>query len=549
MLKLATILDNPGEPKSESQYRDPRALAELGYNGVVIYQTTGLSGVESPAAIDSGEMRRWVEGQFEQVSREIDRALGAGLAVYIAYDVLCLARSVLERDAPTLTCRNRPRTICPGSEPALSRSVRALEAALQRWPRLAGVVLRFGDNDAARLPYLVGNDIYSPHCPRCSDLDRAARVLAVLDRFHELVVRRQGKRLIARAWNLRPGGMHDTPAICEQVRDRLPGEPGDDRFVLSFKFSETDFWRYQRWNPASLCLGGRPILYELQCQREFEGKGGIPNWQVPLWRDGFVEMGDADRGGLARVSRKVNLAGLWAWVRGGGWGGPFVKNEAWIDANVVAVPRLADDPAIEPEALAQLWVRERLQVEDADAAQAVLATLTRSVDFIRQAFYVEPYARARRDHWHSNGDWVQDDLLDADAAWRVIQRIDEAQLDRVIAEKEAAIEAVARCRRDIESTLRSTNRAALEPLTNSLLYAHSLFTAVGELLAGLAYYRRHQASPSPTLADHCRRRLYNAQSFWNHHTQRHGSLAGCATSFRESGFWELTQRILSEIET
>src|SRR5690606_33238860 len=122
--------------------------------------------------------------------------------------------------------------------------------------------------------------------------------------------------------------MHDSVELCQRIAARLPGEEADDRLVLSFKFTQTDFWRYQRWNPSSLTFGGRPILYELQCQREFEGKGGVPNWQAPLWRDGAPEVAE-DVAGLANVADRVNLAGLWAWVRGGGWGGPFVASESW----------------------------------------------------------------------------------------------------------------------------------------------------------------------------------------------------------------------------
>mgnify|MGYP004166177951 CR=1 FL=1 len=50
MLKLATLIQNPGEPPVDSRYADPRELAELGYTGQVLYSTTALSGVASPDA-------------------------------------------------------------------------------------------------------------------------------------------------------------------------------------------------------------------------------------------------------------------------------------------------------------------------------------------------------------------------------------------------------------------------------------------------------------------------------------------------------------------
>src|SRR5436190_22001935 len=116
MLKLATLLDNPGEPQPESRYRDPRHLKALGYSGLVLYETTGLSGVESPDVIGSGENRRWVETQFEVIGEKMAKARAAGLEVYFVYDVLSIARAVVNREVGALVCKNRASTLCPASE-------------------------------------------------------------------------------------------------------------------------------------------------------------------------------------------------------------------------------------------------------------------------------------------------------------------------------------------------------------------------------------------------------------------------------------------------
>jgi len=69
MLKLATILDNPGEPPAETRYRDPEELRRLGYDGLVIYSTTGLSGLLGHDTIANADIRRWVADQFERAVR------------------------------------------------------------------------------------------------------------------------------------------------------------------------------------------------------------------------------------------------------------------------------------------------------------------------------------------------------------------------------------------------------------------------------------------------------------------------------------------------
>jgi len=72
MLKLATLINNPGEPEVSSRYNDPTQLRDLGYNGLVIYETTALSGVESADAIESSELRRWVQHHLDHLRQLYD---------------------------------------------------------------------------------------------------------------------------------------------------------------------------------------------------------------------------------------------------------------------------------------------------------------------------------------------------------------------------------------------------------------------------------------------------------------------------------------------
>ena len=548
MLKLATLIENPGEPGVESRYRDPVHLRELGYNAKIIYGTTALSGLESLEVIDDPELRRWTQQTADRLQQEARAAAAADLQVYLFYDVLVLPAALLARGRRGATCRRRDDVLCPGSPEAWELALRGCEAMLHRFPEASGIVLRFGDTDAPRLPHLVGNEIYTPHCPRCGELSYAARIVDAVSRFYDLVVERFDRRLIVRAWNLRPGGMHDKAELAAQVAAKLPGSPEDDRLMLSFKFTETDFWRYQRWNPASLACGGRPVLYELQCQREFEGKGGIPNWQPPLWRDGPPEIGgEGEPTGLAGASAHANVAGLWAWVRGGGWGGPFVRDETWIDANVWAVPRLADAPGADLRALAETWVRQELKLDEDAAVEAVCDVLMASAEVVRRAFYVEPFAQAKRDPWHPAADWLQDDVLDAHAAWRIVQRLSEPGMDRALSEKQLAAEEITRLRTRLQRLADDRGHRRLEPLVNSLAYAESLIETLRDLLAGLIAYRRHRRSPNPGTAEQARQALYEAQSHWSHHTQRLASRPGAASAFREEGLWDLSEQVFTDL--
>ncbi len=538
MLTLATILDNPGEPNAETRYRDFHELRRLGYNGLATYLTTGLSGLLGPQTISNADLRRWVDDQYDRLDQLARDARAADLRLYLAYDAPSLARELV---GSAMTCANQPHVLCPASNELLEMTGQCLEALIGRVDAVEGVVLRLGDSDAHRLAYLMGNDIYSPHCARCNSMGRADRLTRYIRFFYEQVVERLGRTLIVRAWNVRPGGLHDNAELCRRVAGQLPE---DDRLILSFKFTQTDFWRYQQWNPASLACGDRPIIYELQCQREFEGKGAMPNYQVPLWRDGMSELDDAE--GLSGIADRVNLAGLWGWVRGGGWGGPFITNEAWIDANVMAIPRLADNPKADVNALALAWIDERLDCRDASARSAIAQVLARSPQTVLESFYVGPYARMRSDPWYPSGNFVQDDMIDAEAAWSMIDRLPESVLDEAIHEKQRAVERIARDRRLLQQVSGQVIRPPGEALANSMQYAEALVEALQFLLVGLVNFRRYRRKADPATARAIREAVSHCQSYWNHH-QRYANFRGTASAFRSENLWDFTQQMLDSL--
>ncbi|MHC4994963.1 MAG: hypothetical protein ACYTGQ_07910 [Planctomycetota bacterium] len=544
MLKMAMILDNPGEQPHQTRYRDPSELRELGYSDLIIYPTTGLSGLLGPDTVSHSDERRWVTDQYDSVQRTTTEAKNAGLGVWLTYDAPSLARELV---GSAMTCTNQPQQmLCPASDELLDMSGQCLEALVSQISGVDGVVLRLGDNDAGKLGYLVGNDIYTPHCSRCNVLRPADRLVRFIRFFYELVVNQLGKRLIVRAWNLRPGGMHDNPDMCQEVVEQLPV---DDKLILSFKFTQSDFWRYQQWNAGSLRCGDRPVLYELQCQREFEAKGAIPNYQAPLWSRGMEEVDALEEPlGLAQVADRVNLAGLWAWVRGGGWRGPYIAKdtETWIDANVYAVPRLADDPKADPMELGRRWVSERLGCENDELAAAILEVLEHSSETALQAFYIGPYARARRDAWYPSANFIQDDQIDAEAGWAIMERLPDRMLDDVVREKQLALQTLSDDRRALQEALSKISDPRFDSLPLSLQYGETLVGTLRSLIAGMVAYRRWQRSSDPNHAQAAEEAMRKCQSEWVHHTQRIASHGG-ASVFDSDNLWDFTQQIIDKL--
>src|ERR1041385_8704942 len=95
MLTLAMILDNPGEQPHQTRYRDPRELKALGYSDLIIYPTTALSGLLGPDTLASGDLRRWVEEQYQAVQKTVADARAAGMGSWLMFDAPSLASELV----------------------------------------------------------------------------------------------------------------------------------------------------------------------------------------------------------------------------------------------------------------------------------------------------------------------------------------------------------------------------------------------------------------------------------------------------------------------
>jgi hypothetical protein len=61
--------------------------------------------------------------------------------------------------------------------------------------------------------------------------------------------------------------------------------------------------------------------------------------------------------GLRDVVTNQLCAGVWTWSRGGGWEGPFLKNELWCELNTYVVAKFAQNPARSEEEIFNEFAR------------------------------------------------------------------------------------------------------------------------------------------------------------------------------------------------
>jgi hypothetical protein len=120
-----------------------------------------------------------------------------------------------------------------------------------------------------------------------------------------------------------------------------------------------------------LGVGRHQQIVEVQCAREYEGKGAFPNYIAHGVIDGFEEHAPLKVQGklwnLKGLQASGKLAGVWTWSRGGGWEGPYIKNELWCDLNTWVMAQWANNPSESEKSIFNRYATTRLGLSAKDA--------------------------------------------------------------------------------------------------------------------------------------------------------------------------------------
>jgi hypothetical protein len=345
--------------------------------------------------------------------------------------------------------------------------------------------------------------------------------------FVSEITHAEGRGLIFRAWDLGANGLHASPDVVQAVAAR---EPPSAHLRLSFKHTQTDFWRYNPPNP-NLGRSGYAEMVEFQSAREYEGKGAFPNYLAQVFAQGAPE---APGDGLADfVARGVDA--LWVWPSGGGWGGPEPASSLWNDANVYALARLAWEPAASPQRLAQEWAALRFGPA---AAPQIARLLMRSADAARLAFYIGPATEALGP-WAPNALWVRDDQIGGIGPLRALYAQSRSSLafQRALDEKRQAVAMVAAMQKDLEEACPLIADPALaEEARLSLAYERTLVETLYHQVATLFYTERlrEHGAAAPTL----KQLALDHQAKWEAAWAAHRAMSGVAaapTPYNDAG--------------
>ncbi len=355
-LVMDMVHHNPGETQYDSQYNDPATLAAMGYNAKCFYlfdsPTLAINWDDfDPNILPEGsEERQWVEAKAARLNALYDECEATNIDVYAMCDLVLLPKRLVSLYNISGTYGN-----------ALNETTQQIlryqmEQCFAQFPQLDGLVVRIGETYLQDAPYHQGNIQNKTSAENC--------IIPLMQLLREVVCENLNKKIIFRTWM----SFDEDLSLYNQVSSAV--EPHENLY-LGVKHCEGDF---HRGDPFSKVLGQgqHQQVVEVQCAREYEGKGAFPNYVARGVIDGFEEDEGRHTNGLNWCLRDVYesglLSGVWTWTRGGGWEGPYIKDELWCDLNAWVMAQWALNPEKTEEELFNDYCTTRLGLDATNTA-------------------------------------------------------------------------------------------------------------------------------------------------------------------------------------
>ncbi len=346
---LDMVHNNPGETPFVTHYNDPAFLKRLGYQGKVYELFEGAQfGIDwssvDPGIFPAGSTERaWVDAKAAELDNLYSTTKAAGLEIYCHTDMVVLPKRLVGN-------YHLGATLGDISDPDTQKYLRlAIQQMFRRFPQLDGLVIRIGETYLQGAPYHQGaiKDKTNPE----------KTIIPLMQLLRDEVCVKLNKKVLFRSWL----SFDTDEAAYEKVSMGVEPHPN---LLIAVKHCEGDF---HRGNPFSKVLGtGRhPQVVEVECQREYEGKGAYPNYIAHGVIEGFEEHHGQS---IRKLWDNPIIAGMFTWSRGGGWKGPYITNELWCDLNAYVLSQWVQNPSRTEESIFNDFCSMALKPSHSDAA-------------------------------------------------------------------------------------------------------------------------------------------------------------------------------------
>lgn len=349
LLLLDMVHHNPAEGYTQSSFRNPQKLASYGYDGKVIndfkfaHCAITYDSFDENIFPSGSDERSWVKEAAIGLQQHIDRCKNAGIDAYCFIDIIVLPKTMVNLYGDELLNYNGEISIHQHLTQKIHRIM--IDEIFSSFPDLDGLIVRTGETYLHNVPFHTGNN------PIIRG-EQSHKVL--LNILREEVCEKRNKKLIYRTWDF--GYFHTQPDYYLNVTNAI--DPHENLY-FSIKHTEGDYHRTFPFNPT-ITLGKHKQVIEVQCQREYEGKGAHPNYVMQGVINGFEEYQHREPPkSIADILDHPTYAGIWSWSRGGGWVGPYIKNEFWCELNAYVISQFAKEPFRGEEEIFNEYARKK----------------------------------------------------------------------------------------------------------------------------------------------------------------------------------------------
>ena len=180
--------------------------------------------------------------------------------------------------------------------------------------------------------------------------------------------------------------------------------------------------------------------------------------------------------GIADVKEHPLVCGIYAWSRGGGWYGPYIKNEFWCDLNAYVIGKYGNNPNRTEQEIFLEYAKEKMGMDETNADK-FYALCQKVPEAVLRGGYVEAYDLHLNEEIMPSELWLRDDRMAGLRQLNVMfEYLEEHNLlQEAMVERKTAIELWKEIREDFKQ-IQMENHTLREFIENSIEYAIRFFT-------------------------------------------------------------------------
>ncbi len=391
------VHDNPGEERFNTSFRNPEKLIEYGFNTQVFKHnnTTVTLKVLGEDFFSEPGGHEWLSKMENIAYNEHNSAHKEGLMTMCHIDLFVLPKLLVEKYKDEICDENGKISIYKDKTKEIHRLI--FDEIFEKY-EVDGLIIRVGETYLYDTPYHTGNGAVT-----YGDIEAEKNAFVELINFlKEEVCIKHNKYLVFRTWDCFGDKFHANPDYYLDITNRI--EPCE-KLIFSIKYTAFDFWRRVKFNQC-LGIGKHQQVIEVQCQREYEGKGAYPNYIMNDVINGASEL--KEKKGLKDIMDNPLICGIYAWSRGGGWRGPYIKNEFWCDLNAYVISQYAQNPTRTEEEIFEEYATKTMGM-DKENAKKFHNICKKSSDAILRGRYIEGYDKSLNEDIMPCKNWIRDD--------------------------------------------------------------------------------------------------------------------------------------------